>query len=132
MAPSEEDNAASGQPDHTNKRVVLPSLDEVLRHIYEASRSGLGLRGTIRSHDLGSGVALFVLDSGEPGGLLAQIADLPSIYLMTARHLNIEAAASVLADEVMEPSDNWVRIDLPTAESLLSGNMETIDQVFGA
>lgn len=77
-------------------------------------------------------MALFVLDSGEPGGLLAQIADLPSIYLMTARHLNIEAAASVLADEVMEPSDNWVRIDLPTAESLLSGNMETIDQVFGA
>ena len=99
-------------------------------HIVETSDYGIGPVGSVKSRDLGGGQALFILDLGEEDGLLAQLADLPSIYLMLARHMDLDAAAFTIAEDVMEPTDNWVPVDRATADSLLAGDWETIERVF--
>jgi hypothetical protein len=124
------DNEQSDGDAPRSSRIVIPSLEDVMPHIVEASRSGIGMVGSVKSRDLGGGTAIFVLDLGEGNGLLAQLADLPSIYLMLARHMELDAAAFTIADDVMEPTDNWVRVDQPTADSLLGGDRHTIEKVF--
>lgn len=99
-------------------------------HIVEASSSGFGMVRSVKSRDLGGGIAIFVLDLGEGSGLLAQLADLPSIYLMLARHMEPDAAAFTIADDLMEPTDNWVCVDQATVDSLLGGDWHTIERVF--
>lgn len=99
-------------------------------HIVEASTSGTGMLGSVKAHDLGGGTALFVLNHDKDDEILAQLADLPSIYLMLARHMDLNAAAFTIAFDVMEPTDNWVSVDQETADSLLDGDWETIERVF--
>lgn len=99
-------------------------------HIVEASSSGIGMVGSVKSRDLGGGTALFILDHGNEVELLAQLADLPSIHLMSARHMDLNAAAFTIAFDVMEPTDNWVSVDRATADSLLDGDQEAIERVF--
>lgn len=99
-------------------------------HIVKADNFGIGPAASLKSRDLGGGIALFILDLGKEQELLAQLADLPSIYLMLARNMDLNAAAFTIAFDVMEPTDNWVTVDRATADSLLDGDQETIERVF--
>lgn len=99
-------------------------------HVIEASSSGIEMVGAVKSRDLGGGTALFILDQGKENQILAQLADLPSIYLMLARNMDLNAAAFTIAFDVMEPTDNWVSVDRATADSLLDGDQETMERVF--
>ena len=112
-------------------RMVIPSFDDVIPHLREASASGIGLHDSVMTRDLGGGVVLVVLDLGPEHGLVAQLADLPSIYLMTARYMSIDAAAFTIAQEILEPG-NWIPVDGLTADALLTGDPEAIDRVFEA
>lgn len=99
-------------------------------HIIETSAYIIGSVVSVKSRDLGGGTALFVLDHGKDNERLAQLADLPSIYLMLARHMDLTAAAFTIADDLMEPTDNWVSVDRATDDSLLDGDSDTIKKVF--
>ncbi len=112
--------------------MVIPSLDDVMPHIDKTSSYVIGSVVSVTSRDLGGGVALFVLERGNGEGLLARLADLPSIYLMLARHMDLNAAAFTIADDVMEPSDNWRPVYRSTADALLRGDPEVIERVFDA
>jgi len=129
MADAVDDEQSAGDALQSS-RIVIPSLQDVMPHIVETSSYGVGPVGSVKSRDLGGGQALFILDLGEGDGLLAQLADLPSIFLMVARHMDLDAAAFTIADDVMEPTDNWVPVDRATADSLLAGEWETIEKVF--
>jgi hypothetical protein len=110
-------------------RMVIPSLDDVIPHLRDESESGILLNGSVTTGDLGGGVVLVVLDLGAEHGLVAQMADLPSIYLMTARYMSFNAAAFTIAQEILEPG-NWITVDRPTADALLSGDPQAIERVF--
>lgn len=109
--------------------MVIPSLEDLMPHLREASASGIGVHESVMTRDLGGGVVLVVLDLGVEHGLVAQMADLPSIYLMTARYVSIDAAAFTIAQEILEPG-NWAPVDRQTAVSLLGGDPDAIERVF--
>jgi hypothetical protein len=129
--PETTDNEQPANESPVSARMVIPSLDDVIPHLREASASGIGLRGSVTTRDLGGGVVLVVLDLGAEYGLVAQIADFPSIYLMTARYMSVNAAAFTIAQEILEPG-NWITVDRPTADALLNGDPQAIERVFEA
>jgi hypothetical protein len=129
--PESVDDQQPADESLVSARMVIPSLDDVIPHLREASASGIGLRGSVMTHDLGGGAVLVVLDLGAEHGLVAQMADLPSIYLMTARYRSIDATAFTIAQEILEPGD-WIPVDGLTADALLNGDLEAIDRVFEA
>lgn len=120
-----------GEATPVSTRMVIPSLDDVIPHLREASASGIGMRGSVRTRDLGGGGVLVVLDLGAALGLVAQIADFASIFLMTARHMSLDAAAFTIAQEILEPG-NWTPVDGPTADALLRGDPKAIERFFNA
>lgn len=126
--PVDSEQPAENSPQ--SSRIVIPSLDDVMPHIVKTISYVVGSVVSVTSRDLGGGVALFVLERGNGEGLLAQLADLPSIYLMLARHMDLNAAAFTIADDVMEPTDSWIPVDRSTADALLSGDPEAIERVF--
>lgn len=129
--PETVDSEQPADESPVSARIVIPSLDDVIPHLREASASGIGLRGSVMTRYLGGGAVLVVLDLGAEHGLVAQMADLPSIYLMTARYMSIDAAAFTIAQEILEPG-NWIPVDGLTAGALLNGDPEAIDRVFEA
>ena len=130
--PDSVDNEQSVDAASRSSRIVIPSLDDVMPHIEEISSTDVGIVGSVKSLDLGGGVALFVLEQRNGKGLLAQLAHLPSIHLMLARHMDLNAAAFTIAFDVMEPTDNWITIEQSTADALLSGDPEALERIFDA
>lgn len=130
--PDPVDRRQSEEPAYPSSRLAVPSLDDVMPHIAKTISYANRQRASVRSRDLGGGVALFVFDIGDGKGQFAQVADFTTIYLMLARNRSLNDAASIIAEDVMEPTDNWISIDGPTAEALLNGDPEAIDRVFDA
>ncbi|MGV3732443.1 MAG: hypothetical protein ACO1N6_03470 [Microcella sp.] len=110
--------------------MAVPSLDDVMLHIAKASSYATRKGASVQSRDLGDGVALFVFDIGDGKGQFAQVADFTTICLMLARNRSLNDAASIIAEDVMEPTDNWIPVDRATAQALLSGDPAAIEHVF--
>lgn len=129
--PETVDDQLSGNESPASARMVIPSLDDVIPHLRGGGPSGIGVHESVMTRDLGGGVVLVVLDLGVERGLVAQMADLPSIYLMTARYMSIDAASFTVAQEILEPG-NWAPVDGLTADALLSGDPQAIERFFEA
>ncbi len=99
-------------------------------HIAKASNYATRQGVSVQSRDLGDGVALFVFDIGDGEGLFAWVADFTTIHRKLARGRSLKDAASLVAEDVMEPTDNWIPVDRATAQALLSGDPAAIEHVF--